>query len=305
MNCKQKLWVQIAIILIVEMLLVSGCTTSVPSEKQPASSTSGRWSQIAWGKPVNGICAGIQVPNKWWQHALIITYGNYYRRDWGCSTCINFYIRNKSFKVPQGSDGSARISFKEYGLQNAFAVPGTSRSGGSVNAEKAWLIPKLMDGNVHHLGPLPLDTMEVGLALVRDHYTLPGLYKIDLSGYVKMTFHMTDESGKIISPPIKIKLNTAAAKTSIRIEEEYYFMWEKVSMKEFIEKRRINDRVFRAKVRELMDLPLKERVNEYENILEKLKRGEDPVRGNKEYAAGFIVSAAEKDTRQKHQTKNN
>jgi len=97
----------------------------------------------------------------------------------------------------------------------------------------------------------------------------------------------------------------------------WYFLGEKVPKEEFIEKsktfdiskvdrkklnkraeqfenektgpiRYYNERVFRTKVGGLMGLSLEQRVNEYENIITKLKRGEDPVRGEKKYAAGFI-----------------
>ena len=127
---------------------------------------------------------------------------------------VGLYVRNKSLKLPNGSDGSARLSSQTCEIDGA----DMSLSGFFTSPEKAPVIPRLLDGQPHRVASLDFNTSEAGHSLLGGDPS-PGLHEVNVRGYVRMTVHLVDGRGNIIGAPLSVSLRTGAAKSSIEVDK--------------------------------------------------------------------------------------
>lgn len=127
---------------------------------------------------------------------------------------VGLYVRNTSLKLPEGCDGSARLSSQTCEVDGV----DMSLSAFSTSPEEAPVIPRLLDGQTRRVATPDFNTSEAGHSLLCGDIR-PGLHEVSVRGCIRMTVHLVDGRGNIIGAPLSVSLRTGAAKSSIEVDK--------------------------------------------------------------------------------------
>jgi hypothetical protein len=165
--------------------------------------------RIAWGEPINGISVGILAPAKW-PHEVSADPA----QRCNCITTIGFYLRNVSFPVPPGLDGSARLFSSRLSL-NPDGGPFGGDIGSSREEASVPVTHGLLDGKPHRLGEVSVETQ--GYAQYALHGCPPGTNELSLSGDVGFSFRLADPAGKAAGEPVGLRARTGEARVMVEV----------------------------------------------------------------------------------------
>jgi len=196
-----------ALALALAACLAAGCRRRPPAPRQGEKPA---WlARIAWGEPEKGLQAGILVPARW-PHPLPASP----LLRCQCITGVSLYVRNRSLRLPRGCDGSARVSLRSCSVDEA----SVSVSACPLEPDKAPVVPLLLDGEAHRVYSASFHTSDGGRRLLGGDDEA-GEHRVKIRGHVRMTVHPVDRSGRIIGPPVSVRLEAGPAVSIIEVEE--------------------------------------------------------------------------------------